>query len=262
MYTGKQSLVKSYTETSHITTEHMKFVAVIPARYNSKRFPGKVLQILGDHPIVYWVYQSVKNSSIFEDIIVATDSDEVASCVKDFGGIAVFTSAQNMTGSDRVAEIARQCSLDVDVVANIQCDQPFVTTKMLELLVSPYTRGELPNMATLACPLDIDCEYHDPNVVKVICNNKGNAIYFSRSPIPYYRHVVSVPVYHHLGLYAFQREFLEIYSKLDPSSLEICEGLEQLRVIENGYSITVSLTEEKMIEINIPSDLEKAKMYI
>ena len=159
-----------------------------------------------------------------------------------------------------MAAVAAQYS-DVDVVINLQGDEPFVKPKMLEQLVEPYLAGEKPEMTTLAYPMDLATEHHEPGIVKVITDIKQNAIYFSRSPIPYFRTQVPVPVYHHIGLYAFRHDFLMQYTKLTQTPLEQAEALEQLRALEHGYRIRVCLTEEKTLEINTPEELAVAQTF-
>jgi 3-deoxy-manno-octulosonate cytidylyltransferase (CMP-KDO synthetase) len=181
--------------------------------------------------------------------------------VRSFGGAVEMTHSNHETGTDRVAEVAERYP-EMVAIANVQGDQPFVTSQMLTELVSPYLKGESPNMTTLACPLHQETDYSDPNVVKVLCDRNGRALYFSRSPIPYYRNPRPAPVWHHLGLYAFRRDFLAEYTKLTPTPLEHCEGLEQLRVLEHGYSILVSQTQKAILEINTPNDLLQAKSLI
>lgn len=238
----------------------MKILAVIPARYRSQRFPGKPLVLLDDRPMVQWVYEATKRCPEFAEVVVATDSELIADCVLGFGGKVEMTRSDHATGTDRVAEVAERYP-DMEFVANVQGDQPFVTAEMLTQLVSPYVRGERPEMTTLACPLE-EAGYTDPNVAKVICDRHHRALYFSRSPIPYYRNPGPAPVFQHLGLYAFRRDFLQEYSKLEPTPLEQCEGLEQLRVLEHGYAITVSYTPRSVIEINTPDDLLKAQSFL
>jgi 3-deoxy-manno-octulosonate cytidylyltransferase (CMP-KDO synthetase) len=236
----------------------MKILAVIPARYASQRFPGKPLVKISDKPMVQWVYEAAQRCPEFTKVVVATDDQRIADCVQQFGGAIEMTSANHETGTDRVAEVADRYP-EMSVVVNVQGDQPFVTPTMLSQLVSPYLKGESPAMTTLACPLDFDTGYTDFNVVKVLCDRQSNALYFSRSPIPYFRHAgENVPVYYHLGLYAFDRNFLRKYAQLTPTPLEHCEGLEQLRVLEHGFSIRVCLTEQAVMEINTPTDLAKA----
>jgi 3-deoxy-manno-octulosonate cytidylyltransferase (CMP-KDO synthetase) len=237
----------------------MKILAVIPARYDSQRFPGKPLVRIGDRPMVQWVYEAAKSCPDFAKVIVATDSKLVVDCVWQFGGEVEMTRSDHATGTDRVAEVAERYP-DMDAFVNVQGDQPFVTAQMLTQLIAPYLQGDCPTMTTLACPLDLGTTgYLDPNSVKVICDRHSNALYFSRAPIPYFRHnSTDVPVFHHLGLYAFARDFLSKYAQLTPTPLEHCEGLEQLRVLEHGFSIRVCLTEQAVMEINTPEDLAKA----
>ena len=239
----------------------MNILAVIPARYNSQRFPGKPLVMIDDRPMVQWVYEAAKSCPSFSKVIVATDSEAIAECVRRFGGAVEITRSDHKTGTDRVAEVA-QWYPQMDAIANVQGDQPFVTSKMLTELVTPYLEGKSPDMTTLACPLDQKTGYSDPNVVKVLCDCNGRALYFSRSAIPYYRNPSPAPVFHHLGLYAFRRDFLAGYAKLTPTPLEHCEGLEQLRVLEHGYSISVRQTQKSVLEINTPDDLLQAKSLI
>ena len=238
----------------------MTILAVIPARYNSQRFPGKPLVRIDDRPMVQWVYEAAKRCPAFSQVVVATDSTAIADCVRRFGGVVEMTRSDHQTGTDRVAEVAERYP-EMTAIANVQGDQPFVTADMLTQLVSPYLQGESPDMTTLACPLHEE-SYNDPNAVKVLCDRRDRALYFSRSPIPYYRNAGSAPVFHHLGLYAFSRDFLAKYAQLTPTPLEHCEGLEQLRVLEHGYAIVVCQTQKAVLEINTPSDLLQAQALI
>lgn len=239
----------------------MNILAVIPARYNSTRFPGKPLVMIGDRPMVQRVYEAAKSCPHFSKVVVATDSEIIASKVEKFGGEVEMTSSNHATGTDRVAEVALRYP-QMNAVANVQGDQPFVTSQMLSQLINPYLQGELPAMTTLGCPLDMDNSYLDSNSVKVVCDRLGNALYFSRAAIPYFRNSGKAPVFHHLGLYAFERNFLAEYAQMKPTPLEECEGLEQLRVLEHGFSIRVCLTQKAVVEINTPDDLVKAQSLI
>ena len=239
----------------------MKILAVIPARYDSQRLAGKVLAAIGDKPMVQWVYEAAVSSKVFTKVVVATDSQLVVDRVQAFGGAVELTSSEHTTGTDRVAEVATRYP-EFSVVVNVQGDQPFVTSQMLKELVNPYLEGEQPEMTTLACPLNHEEAYRDPNSVKVICGQKQQALYFSRSPIPYYRNQIKVPVYHHLGLYAFRQDFLETYTQLSSTPIEQCEGLEQLRVLEHGYTIRVCQTAKAVVEVNTAEDLIKAQELI
>jgi 3-deoxy-manno-octulosonate cytidylyltransferase (CMP-KDO synthetase) len=207
------------------------------------------------------VYEAAKSCPAFSQVVVATDSEAIADCVQRFGGAVEMTGSHHKTGTDRVAEVAQRYP-EMGAIANVQGDQPFVTADMLTQLVTPYIQRDSPDMTTLACPLDPTTGYSDPNVVKVLCDRNGRALYFSRSPIPYFRQPGSAPVFHHLGLYAFSRDFLAEYAKLTPTPLEHCEGLEQLRVLEHGYSIIVRQTQKAVLEINTPADLLQAQSLI
>jgi 3-deoxy-manno-octulosonate cytidylyltransferase (CMP-KDO synthetase) len=239
----------------------MNLLAVIPARYNSQRFPGKPLVTIGDRPMVQWVYEAAQRCSAFSKVVVATDSEAIATCVQGFGGVVEMTRSDHATGTDRVAEVAARYP-EMEAIANVQGDQPFATPEMLTQLVTPYLQGERPDMTTLACPLDSETGYTDPNVVKVLCDRNHRALYFSRAAIPYFRNPGPAPVFHHLGLYAFSRSFLAEYAQLAPTLLENCEALEQLRVLEHGYHIKICLTETAVPEVNTPEDLLKAQALV
>lgn len=239
----------------------MKLLAVIPARYDSSRFPGKPLVTIGDRPMVQCVYEAAQKCAAFTKVVVATDSEKIAECVRGFGGAVEMTRSDHETGTDRVAEVAERYP-EMGAIANVQGDQPFATAEMLTQLVAPYLAGENPDMTTLACPLEGEGAYDDPNTVKVLCDRNNQALYFSRAPIPYFRNQLSAPVYHHMGLYAFRRDFLARYAQLAPTPLEQCEALEQLRVLEHGYRIVVCPTAAPILEINTPEDLVKAKSMI
>lgn len=239
----------------------MNILAIIPARYNSQRFPGKPLAMIEKKPMIQWVYEAALSCKLFKKVVVATDSEKIHDCVRGFGGNVEMTRSDHPSGTDRVAEVAERYS-DMDVIANIQGDQPFVNFKMIEELLKPYLSGQFPDMTTLACPLDMEKGYLDINIVKVLCNKNNKALYFSRAPIPYFRNEGTAPVYHHIGLYAFRRDFLLNYKQLQPTQLEYCEGLEQLRVLENGYDIIVGYIDEVVLEVNTPNELVQAQKYI
>ena len=239
----------------------MEILAVIPSRYDSTRLRGKPLAMIGDRSMVQRVYEATKKCPHFSKVVVATDSELVADRVAKFGGEVQITSVDHKSGTDRVAEVA-QLYPEMDVVVNVQGDQPFVTVQMLTDLVNPYLQGEFPVMTTLACPLNLTVDYRNPNTVKVLCDRHHNALYFSRAPIPYFRNSGNAPAYHHLGLYGFTRDFLAQYTKLSPSPLEKCEALEQLRVLENGFKIRVCLTKETVMEVNTPDDLIQANRIV
>jgi 3-deoxy-manno-octulosonate cytidylyltransferase (CMP-KDO synthetase) len=240
----------------------MKILCVIPSRINSIRMPRKPLLPIQGKPMIQWVYENAKRCKIISDVIIATDSEEIAALIESMGGKAVMTDPAIETGSDRIAVVA-QLHPEMDVIINLQGDEPFIRPHMLEQLVAPWLAGETPEMTTLAHPLDMETDYALPGAVKVITDLNGNAIYFSRSPIPYFRAAGHhAPVYHHIGLYAFRRDFLMTYQNLPQTPLEKIEALEQLRVLEHGYKIRVCLTAEKTLEINTPEEYRQAQHFI
>ncbi len=240
----------------------MNILCVIPSRIGSTRMPRKPLSLIQGKPMIQWVYENAARCKHFKQVVVATDSVEIASVVQAIGGQAIMTAPDLPTGTDRVAAVAAQFP-EMDVVVNLQGDEPFIRVTMLEQLLAPYLRGETPEMTTLACPLDQEKDYHNPGIPKVITDLEGNALYFSRSPIPYFRQeTVDVPVYHHMGLYAFRRDFLLLYPQLSPTPLSQVESLEQLRVMEHGYKIRVCLTEHRSLEINTPEEYAEAQHFV
>lgn len=240
----------------------MKILCVIPSRIQSTRLPRKALLNIQGKPMVQWVYENASKCEAITKVVVATDSEEIASVIKNCGGDVEMTSTDLKTGSDRVAVIAEKYN-NMDIIINLQGDEPFIKPKMLEQLVAPYLAGEKPEMTTLANKLDMEKEYNDPRYVKVVTAVNGDALYFSRSPIPYFRQnpIASIPTYHHIGLYAFRRDFLMLYRKLPQTPLEQTELLEQLRVLEHGYTIRVCVTQEKSLEINDEKDLAAAQDF-
>jgi 3-deoxy-manno-octulosonate cytidylyltransferase (CMP-KDO synthetase) len=237
----------------------MKILCVIPSRISSTRLPRKPLLPIRGKPMIQWTYENAKRCSVLSDVIVATDSDEIAKVITALGGKVEMTDPDLPTGSERVAAVAAHHA-DADVIINLQGDEPFIKPAMLEALVSPYLAGDRPDMTTLAYPLEKD-KYLSPGSVKVITDLHGNALYFSRAPIPYYRVNEQAPVYNHMGLYAFRRDFLLTYATLPQTPLEKTECLEQLRVLEHGYKIRVCLTKDKTLEINTPEEYEQAQHF-
>lgn len=238
-----------------------KILCVIPSRIGSTRLPRKPLLPIKGKPMVQLVYENALSCAWLYDVIVATDNHEIMQVIQNINGKVMMTDSNLLTGSDRVAAIAKEFP-EVDVFINLQGDEPFVTATMLEQLVFPYLHNEDPDMATLARELNYEKDKDNPGVVKVITDLQGNAIYFSRAPIPYFRQDISnAPVYHHIGLYAFKRNFLLKYSKLPMSPLERAESLEQLRALEHGFKIRVSLTKVKTLEINTLEEYQLAQNF-
>jgi 3-deoxy-manno-octulosonate cytidylyltransferase (CMP-KDO synthetase) len=238
----------------------MRILCVIPSRIQSTRLERKPLLLIQGKPMIQWVYENASRCDILDDLIVATDSKEIANVITNIGGKVEITDPDIPTGSERAAQVAERYP-DMDVIINLQGDEPFIKPNMLRQLVQPYLDGEMPEMTTLAYPLSKE-KYNEPGAVKVITDLHGNAIYFSRSPIPYYRTQHTAPVFHHMGLYAFRRDFLLHYKTLAQTPLELTESLEQLRVIENGYKIRVCLTQERTLEINTPEEYDQAQHFV
>jgi len=239
----------------------MKTLCVIPARLNSTRLPRKMLSTIRGIPMIQMTYLGAKQCPDVEKVLVATDNEEIAAVIRAVGGEVIMTPENLQTGSDRVAYVAKEYS-NFDVIINLQGDEPFIKHQMLSELIKPFSQEKDTQMSTLAYSLKFPEEYIDPNIVKVISDLNGNAIYFSRSPIPYFRQDTGeIPVLHHMGLYAFKRDFLLKFTQLPQSSLEKIELLEQLRAIENGYKIRVCKTLYRTLEINTPDELARAQLY-
>ena len=241
----------------------VKVLAVVPVRYEASRFPGKPLADLSGRPLVQWVYEAAVSCTDYDDVIVATDNEEIAARVRGFGGRVELTRNDHPSGTDRVAEVAERHA-DADVVVNVQGDLPFVVPQMLRALVLPYLTGERPAMTTLACPIVDLAAWTNPNVVKVVRGIDGYALYFSRSSIPHGAVDAGAQVepLHHLGLYAFTRETLLRLRTLSPTPLEQQERLEQLRALEHGVHILVCETDRPLVEVNTPEDLEQARRLV
>ncbi len=235
----------------------MEAIGIIPARYGATRFEGKPLADLMGKPVIQRVYETAKRSRMLDDLIVATDDERILEAVKGFGGKAVLTSIDQPTGSDRLAEVVNP--IDVKIVVNIQGDEPFMHHTMIDDLTRVMLEDESLNMATVIKKIDDKEEIMDPNVVKVVVDKDGFALYFSRAPIPFVRSREAKGFYKHLGLYAYTKDFLFTFTNLPKSKLEKTECLEQLRALENGYKIKTIETNLETVGIDTPEDLEKAK---
>ena len=239
-----------------------KVIAVIPARYNSTRFPGKMMEILGNRTIITTTYQNVLETGLFDEVFVATDSELIFDEISKNGGKAVMTG-EHETGSDRIAEAVQ--NIDCDIVINVQGDEPFLKKEPLKQLIDVFYKDEKKkiSLASLKIQLKESEEIRNPNNVKVITDNNGFALYFSRSVIPFQRELsYNVKYYKHIGVYAFRKEALLKFSSLEMTPLEISEKLEQLRYLENGMKIKMVETDFVGIGIDTPEDLEKAKKLI
>jgi 3-deoxy-manno-octulosonate cytidylyltransferase (CMP-KDO synthetase) len=241
-------------------------IAIIPARYGSTRFPGKALVPIKGKPMIQWVYEGTRRSKLINRVIVATDDERILSAVKSFGGEAMMTSPHHATGTDRIAEVAK--SLDCDIVVNVQGDEPLIQPEMIDEAIAPLVSDASIPMGTLCRKIENREEAFDPNVVKVVFNKNSFALYFSRAPIPWDRDAwagkgsweelnLSGPLYKHIGLYVYRREFLLDYAGLPRTALEDAEKLEQLRALENGHRIKLVITRYESFGVDIPDDLSK-----
>ena len=212
-------------------------VGIIPARYASTRLPGKALRTILGKPMIQRVCERCRGAAVLDALHVATDDARIAETVRAFGGRAIMTRADHPSGTDRLAEAAQ--GLAADIVVNIQGDQPFIDPEMIAEAVQPLADDPALRMSTLMHPIEREEDLADPSVVKVVTDLAGNALYFSRSLIPYPRQQLGQAVFEHVGLYVYRREFLLELARLPPTPLERVESLEQLRVLEHGYGIRV-----------------------
>lgn len=245
----------------------MKFIGIIPARYQSSRFPGKPLVKIGSKPMIQWVYE--RSSVALGQVWVATDNDEIVSTVQSFGGRAILTSAEHRSGTDRCAEAALKISetTKFDVVVNIQGDEPFIEPEQIKQLKDCFTDDV--EIATLVRKINDREELFDFNKPKVVLDSQNYALYFSRAAIPFCRDInTSECINHfnfwaHIGIYAYRSDILQKITKLKPGKLERAESLEQLRWLENGFCIKVAETEYQTLGIDTPEDLDRAtKLFL
>ena len=246
----------------------MKFLAIIPARYASTRFPAKPLALLGGKPMIQHVYERV--SCVLDDVVVATDNQRIYDAVVRFGGRAVMTSPDHRTGTDRCLEAYQNLGVEADVVINVQGDEPFIAEEQILALMQCFENPQT-DIATLIKPFPTTTTYEtlsNPNTPKVIINPQGQALYFSRSVIPYLRGIEQThwashhTYYKHIGIYAYRIEALRKVTQLQQTSLELAESLEQLRWLENGLTIQTAITNIETIGIDTPEDLQKAEKYL
>jgi 3-deoxy-manno-octulosonate cytidylyltransferase (CMP-KDO synthetase) len=235
----------------------MKVIGIIPARFGSTRFAGKVLADLGGKPVVQHVWENAIKCKMLEDLVIAADDERIIKTAESFNAKAIYTSPDQPSGTDRLIEVVNP--LDVDIVVNIQGDEPMVLPEMVDNLARAIIEDKDVYMATLAKKIEDKKEIKDPNIVKLVKDKNDFALYFSRSIIPYPRYETDQFYYKHLGLYAYTKDFLFEFANLPKSHLEIVEGLEQLRALENGYRIKVVETSFDTIGIDTPEDLDKAK---
>lgn len=243
----------------------MKFIAIIPARYASTRFPGKPLAMLGGKTVIQRVYEQAV--SVLDEAYVATDDERIFQTVTGFGGQAVMTRTDHKSGTDRIEEAVEKLATDADVIINIQGDEPFIQASQIETLMHLFDDPET-QIGTLGKPFETMEAVQNPNSPKIVCDRRGFALYFSRSVIPYVRNkeqqewLQHFPYLKHLGLYAYRREVLHEVTQLPQSPLELAESLEQLRWLENGYRIRVGKTDVETVGIDTPEDLQRAEEFL
>lgn len=243
----------------------MKFIGIIPARYASTRFPGKPLALLGGKPVIQHVYEKV--AAVLEAAYVATDDERIYDVVKSFGGQVVMTRTDHKSGTDRIEEAIEKIGGEWDVVVNVQGDEPFVAKSQLDTICHCFD-DPTTQIATLGKPFESMETVQNPNSPKIVVDNMGFAMYFSRSVIPYVRGkeksswLTHYPFLKHLGIYAYRKDVLRQVTQLPQSSLEIAESLEQLRWLQNGFKIKVGTTDVETVGIDTPQDLERAEEFL
>ena len=238
----------------------MKAIAMIPARYEASRFPGKLMQLLGDKTVIRRTYEAACETNLFDEVYVVTDSDLIEEEIVRIGGKVIRSRQSHESGTDRVAEAARE--MNVDVIVNVQGDSPFIKKEPLQQLLQEFN-DPIVQVGSLMRPLSNPDDIQNPNVVKVVVNNKSDSIFFSRSVIPYPRDPKhTAHYYEHVGVYAFRKKMLLSFSSWPLTPLEATEKLECLRLLEYGTPIRMVLTPEKGVEIDTPEDLERARALL
>jgi 3-deoxy-manno-octulosonate cytidylyltransferase (CMP-KDO synthetase) len=242
----------------------MKILAVIPARYASTRLPGKPLVSIAGKPMIERVWERARRASRVSQVIVATDDERIVKAVKSFGGEAVLTRVDHRSGTERVAEVA-VAHPDAEIVVNVQGDMPLIEPAAIDVAIEAVRSEEDARVGTLAVPITNPAEIMDPNIVKAVLDFDGNALYFSRAPIPWVRDrgdTIHAKHLKHVGLYVFRREALLEFATFPQGDLERIEQLEQLRWLENGYRIRVEETECKTVEVDTPEDVNRVEQLL
>ena len=243
----------------------MKVVGIIPARYASTRFPGKPLALIKGKPMIQRVYEQALKAKL-DAVVVATDDVRIADAVMDFGGQYVMTDPNHRSGTDRCREALDLLETQFDAVINIQGDEPFIDPRQIEMIRDLISRDDA-MLASLAKRIEDEDELFSPNTVKVVMDHKGNALYFSRNPIPFLRNVdrnewlEKGVFYKHIGIYAYKADTLRQVAAMRPTTLEQAESLEQLRWLENGLQIRMGITKEEIVSIDEPNDIVKAEQF-
>jgi 3-deoxy-manno-octulosonate cytidylyltransferase (CMP-KDO synthetase) len=238
------------------TSQPLHVVVVIPARYHSTRFPGKPLADIAGRSMIEHVYARAAAAPGVNAVVVATDDARIAQAVERFGGLVRMTRVTHRTGLDRIAEVA--ADLDCDIVVNVQGDEPLIDPQMIVEVVEPLDSDATVQMSTLRRQISDPADNSDPNVVKVVVDLAGNALYFSRAPVPFARDA-GRPLFEHVGLYAYRRAFVRELASLPQTPLEIAESLEQLRALEHGFRIRAVETHYDSIGVDTPEDLERVR---
>jgi 3-deoxy-manno-octulosonate cytidylyltransferase (CMP-KDO synthetase) len=244
-----------------------RVLAIIPARYGSQRLPGKPLADIAGKPMIVHVMERVAQATLVDEVIVATDDERIALTVQSHGGTAILTPSGIASGSDRIAYVARPMR-GVEIVVNVQGDEPLIPPAMIDEAVRPVLKDSEIFVCTLVKRIRSVEEYQNPNLPKVVLDQDGNCLYFSRSPIPYGRElraadlVASTPLYRHIGLYVFRKRFLRSFASLAATPLERAEKLEQLRILEHGYPIHAVVTEHESFAVDTPEDLERVRAMV
>ena len=233
----------------------MKSICVIPARYSSTRLPGKPLKDICGEPMICRVWERANRAKAVSEVIVATDDERIVRAVEEHSGRAMLTRADHKTGTDRLAEAATHFP-DAEVIVNVQGDEPLIEPSLIDELVAEFAKDSALQMATVATELLDADEMTNPNNVKVVVDRSGNALYFSRSLIPYPRNEGKSPVLKHIGIYAYRRQFLLSYAEMEPTPLEQAESLEQLRALENGFKIRVIRSSCRFVGVDTEEDLK------
>jgi 3-deoxy-manno-octulosonate cytidylyltransferase (CMP-KDO synthetase) len=241
----------------------LKCIAIIPARFASTRFPGKPLVEIAGKPMIQHVYERVSRAELISEVIVATDDERIQKAVTGFGGKVQMTSAKHRSGTERVAEVAFQS--EAEVIVNVQGDEPLIDPRCIDRAIEPFFADPELCLSTLQSPSNIEEELLNPNVVKVVTDHQGYALYFSRAPIPFFREGIPHNAgrepffYKHIGLYGYRKKFLEQLAGLRESNLEKAECLEQLRFLENGFRMKVITVDYQVVSVDIPEDLERVR---
>lgn len=238
----------------------ISIIGVIPARYGSTRLKAKALSVIAGKPMVQHVYERCLTAKLLDEVMVATDDRRIFNAVLNFGGNAVMTSKKHKSGTDRIAEAVK--NIKCDIVVNIQGDEPMINPRNINKAIEPLIQDKSLNVSTLCIKTSDNYDINNPNVVKVVVDSNGNALYFSRSVIPFNRDRTKADHFKHLGLYVYRKNYLMKFIKLESSKLELTEKLEQLRILESGERIKVIKTKIDSHSVDTPSDLTKVKKLI